>query len=60
MKWGGPYKVLDVKRVTRAIASRSGKIIFLNQDNMQDPTDQRLRMARYKEEGRRQDADRSD
>ena len=60
MKWCGPYKVLDFKRVTRAIANERGKIIFLNQDNMQDPIDQRLYAARYREERRKRDADRTD
>lgn len=57
MKWNGPYKILDCKRTTRAIANERGKIIFLNQDNMQDPVDQRLYAERYREERRKKHAD---
>ena len=60
MRYGGPYKILDCKRVTRAIANEKGKIIFLRQDDMQDPVEQRLYASRYREERRKKNAGMAD
>ena len=60
MKYGGPYKVHDCQRKTRAIANERGKIIFLNQDDMQDPVDQRLYTALYRERKAKKDAGMAD
>lgn len=49
MKRERPLPIRDCQRKTRAIANANGKIIFLNQDDMQDPVEQRQYTRRYRE-----------
>ena len=56
MKHGGPYRVYDAQRTTRAIADAKGRIVFLYMENMIDPKKKRRGRNRAKRERRHEDA----
>lgn len=60
MKRERPLPILDCHRKTRAIANSSGKIIFLNQDDMQDPVEQRQYTRLHRERKAKKDAGMAD
>lgn len=60
MKRERPLPILDCQRKTRAIANANGKIIFLNQDDMQDPVEQRKYTQLYRERKSKKDAGMAD
>lgn len=60
MKRERPLPILDCTRKTRAIANEDGKIIFLNQENMQDPVEQRNYTRVYREERAKKNAGMAD